>query len=326
MLNHFFFFAFNDIIYIGEDMKRLFTLILCATIIGGTFYKRDYLTDKIMEYFQTTPLVQMENKNKYSKEHSYEFVKITDDFVPYNYQELLNIFYTVLDSGYDTFTFYCPVEYEDCINDVKKISDPDNIEVLTTIGNYISPFNNFFTLNVKYDTAGEITIDVNKLYSDEDIAEVNQKLDIIWNDIVKQDMNEEDIIYAFHDYIINNTKYDESYEAELEKGTPTHKANKANGPLFDGYAICSGYTDVMALILDRLNIPNFKVASNTHVWNAVYLNDKWLHLDLTWDDPVDVNHQKDNLLHKFFLIDTASLEEFDIEDHTFNKANYLEFK
>ncbi len=82
----------------------------------------------------------------------------------------------------------------------------------------------------------------------------------------------------------------------------------------------------MAIVLDRLDIPNFKVASDTHVWNALYLDNEWLHLDLTWDDPVSEDHSVDNLLHKFFLINTQTLEEFDISDHTFDKSIYLELK
>lgn len=312
-------------------MKRhLLTFILCILISLGVFYKLDDITNVIAKYFNTTPIVVVENKNAYAKNTNYEFIQITDNFVPYNYQDLINIFYTVLDSGYDTFTFYCPAEYIDCIDDVEKISDPENIEILTTIGNYVSPYNNFTSLKVKYDTAGEITIDITHLYNDEDILNLNNKIDQVWNEIVTADMTQEDIIYAFHDYIINNTRYDELYEKEIEATKPnpktTYPSNKANGPLFEGYAICSGYTDAMAIILDRLKINNFKIASNTHVWNALYINDNWVHLDLTWDDPVSADHTINNLLHKFYLIDTATLEEFDIEDHTFNKSIYLEFK
>ena len=158
-------------------------------------------------------------------------------------------------------------------------------------------------------------------------GEMKNKVDAIWKEVVTTDMKDEDIIYAFHDYIINNTKYDEIYESELKnKKKPTHQAAKANGPFFEGYAICSGYTDAMAIILDKLGVKNFKVASDTHVWNAVYINNKWVHLDLTWDDPVSADHSVNNLLHKFFLIDTETLEEFDITDHTFDKSVYLELK
>lgn len=342
-------------------MKRLFTILICILLIAGVCYKLDTITNKIVSYFGMVKPVISLTKSKYAKEDTFKFIKNSKDFVPYNYEQLLDVFYTILNYGYDNFTFYCPVEYQDCLKDVKKISSSENIEMLTTLGNYVSPYNNFSTIKVQYDTAGEVTVDIEYVYTEEDILKINDKIDDIWASIVKPDMDNKAIIYAFHDYIINNTKYDQNFEKELKvyndkcaeyelrlKETKkdsqnyeqllqeyetykkskytTHQASNAIGPYFEGYAICSGYTDAMALILDRLKVPNYKVASKTHVWNVVYIDNKWVHVDLTWDDPVSEDPNKDNLLHKFYLIDTKTLEKFDIEDHTFNKSYYLELK
>ena len=93
----------------------------------------------------------------------------------------------------------------------------------------------------------------------------------------------------------------------------------------------------MTLFLYKLNIPNYKVAKtpdNTigfegHVWNAVYLNNNWLHLDLTWDDPVSKDG-KNYLQHNYYLITTEELNELDepkkIIDHQFPKNIYIELK
>ncbi len=82
----------------------------------------------------------------------------------------------------------------------------------------------------------------------------------------------------------------------------------------------------MSLLLDKLGIKNFKIASKTHVWNAVYINNQWLHLDLTWDDPV--SERGPILDHKYFLITTDELVKADgddIDTHVFDKTVYLEF-
>lgn len=309
-------------------MKRFITLIICLMIVAASIIKLPEITETINSYFYSAQTVVLPEENKYAKNQSYEYVSVTDNFVPYNFQELFNIFYTILDRGYQNFTFYCPVEYTDCVNDVIKISDKKNTKYLPTLGNYISPFNNFYLLKVRYDTAGEITVNVDYNYSNEDKRLINQKLDDLWVQLVTKEMDEEDIIYAFHDYFINTTRYDEEYVETSKENemSPKHPSTKANGVLFNGLAICSGYTDAMALVLDRLNLKNFKVASDTHVWNVVNLNGEWLHLDLTWDDPVSLDHSKDTLLHKFYLIDTKTLEEFEIEDHDFDKSVYLELK
>ena len=94
----------------------------------------------------------------------------------------------------------------------------------------------------------------------------------------------------------------------------------------------------MAIILSKLNYQNYKIAttqdeisyqSNGHVWNALKLSDKWLHLDLTWDDPVSEDG-KDYLHHKYFLITTEEMKKADtgnvnVEEHNFNKSVYREF-
>lgn len=352
MLNHFFFLLYYDMMILGDYMKRhLLTILLCLVLTGVVVYKIDFIVNYISKYFNSTPNIVVEKKNQYAKNLDFEYVQITDDFVPYNIQDLLNIFYTILDSGYETFTFYCPNEYEDCVKDIIMISDKENSEILTTLGNYISPYNNFTYFNVSYDNLGEITVDIKHLYTPEEINKISNKIDAIWKEIVKPDMKQEDIIYAFHDYIINHSQYDLLYEPELKayekevqefyringedtklrppEFDPTYDSNKAIGPLFQEKAICSGYTDTMAILLDKLGIKNFKVASESHVWNVVYINDEWLHIDLTWDDPVSKDQNGnviDTLLHKFYLIDTKTLEEFKIDNHTYDKSIYLELK
>lgn len=58
----------------------------------------------------------------------------------------------------------------------------------------------------------------------------------------------------------------------------------------------------------------------------VYLNNNWLHLDLTWDDPVSEDG-KDVLDYSYYLITTDKLKEEDSsKSHKFNKDFYLELK
>ena len=45
-------------------------------------------------------------KNNYYRDYDFEFVQNTKDFTPDNYQELLNIYYTALNSGVKEFSFF----------------------------------------------------------------------------------------------------------------------------------------------------------------------------------------------------------------------------
>ena len=278
------------------------------------------ITDTLANLLAGEKKVFISEKNEYAKNYDFKFVKLTDDFVPYTYEDLLNIYFTVLNNGTDTFTFYCPDEYTECLSDVSKISEDETI--LTSITNYVHPYNSFSNIKVKRDSSGEITINVTHLYTDEEIELVNEKIDNIMGEIISADMDNQEKIKTFHDYIINNTKYDSNYE----KGSGNKDSSKANGLLFNNIAICGGYADTMAIFLSKININNYKVASEYHVWNALYLEDeqKWVHLDLTWDDPVTKNSDTDTLLHQFYLIDTNALKEFDTEKHDFDPTIYQE--
>ena len=79
----------------------------------------------------------------------------------------------------------------------------------------------------------------------------------------------------------------------------------------------------MAIFLDRMKIPNYKISSDKHIWNLVYINGKWLNLDLTFDDPV-TNTGEDILQHDYFLISTDELLKLDKSEHTFNKEVFKE--
>ena len=299
-------------------IKKLIALTTFLIFLILTVINFNYITDKLADTLKKEPTVIIAKPNSYYKSHNYLFVKENTDFIPYSKQDLRNIFYSILNNGYQTFTFYCPSEYINCLDDVNSFSNDET--TLTHINNYVSPFNNFTDLKVIYDETGEVTVKVNKLYTSDEINIINSKIDSILASEITSEMDINDKVLKIHDYIINNTKYDE----EWIKGNILYKSNIAYGALIEHNSICGGYADAMALFLNRWDIPNYKVASTTHVWNAIYINDTWLHLDLTWDDPVSEDRSIDTLLHKFYLIDTKTLEEYEITDHDFDKTIYRE--
>ena len=311
-------------------MKKLITIIFCAILIGLTYYFYTPIENMVVNFVYPTPSIVVETPNNYSRKRDFDFVSITDDFIAYSYQDLLNIIYTALDYGYEDFTFYCGYEYlDDCITDINNISSPKNSNVLTTIGNLVHPYNNFTNIKFLFDTAGKINIQITYLYTKADRVEIDNYIDDLWNNKITDKMSKEDIIRYFHDYIVNNTNYDIEYEKKLDSIiSVTDDAAKVNGVLFKHNAICSGYTDTMALILDRLGLFNYKVISTSHVWNAVVLNDKHLHIDVTWDDPIVEDSNSTMLVHTFFLIDSKELEKEDEKErgHKFNKSIYTELK
>lgn len=314
-------------------IKNNLVLIFCLIIISIVFINKDFISDKIVKSLEKNPPIVLKEKNEYFKDKDFIYVQNTDNFIPLSYGDIVNIYYTVTNSGYEYFTFYCPSEYKNCLNDANKISNDQ--EILTYINNFVHPFNGFSDIRTSLSESGEVIINVEYLYKEEEKKVILDKVDSIYKEIITDNMSNRDKIKTIHDYIINHTKYDVERN---ENNKSAYESHKAYGALIQGYATCNGYTDAMALFLEKMNITNYKVATELmqtdiegHIWNAVYLDNKWLHLDLTWDDPVSDNG-KDYLQHKYFLISTNELENVDkkgevvVNSHVFNKSIYPELR
>ena len=261
--------------------KRILNIITLAFCFGWLIFvvaNLDKATVWLEKFIQKDTQITLEEKNEYFKNDTYQFVKNTDDFIPLSKGDIKNIFYTIVNSGWKKFTFYCPSEYTECLNDVKDMSQ--NQDLLTHLNNYVHPFNGFSNVKTIISETREITVFIDYFYTEDEIKAINDKVDEILKKQINNSMSTEDKIKAIHDYIINTTKYDVSRNND---GTSPYHSYTAYGPLLEGYATCNGYTDAMALFLIKLNIPNFKVAMTPeddenvdgHVWNAVYLNNNW---------------------------------------------------
>ncbi len=255
-------------------------------------------------------------ENEYYLDRDFEFVQNYDDEV-HNYTELLNYIYHVVNTGSKEGTGYCVREYKNCAKDLEEIGN--NKELLSTINNFVHPYNSFSSIIFTYNNKGEFDIKVNKIYSEENIVKINEVVDRVIKENIVDTMTTTQKLKIIHDYIIDNTKYDTLKSKNIND--MTYKSNTAIGVLLEGYGICSGYSDAMGIFLDKLGIDNYKISNDTHIWNLVKVNNKWLHIDLTWDDPI----YKQNLNRDtYFLITTAELEKLNDNTHSFNKTVFKE--
>lgn len=300
-------------------MKKYIVLLFLVILFGFTFAFRKPLYNLYRTYFvKEEKEVTLTASNDYTRDYDFNYVKRTDDFTPSNYQDLLNIYYTVLNSGEEEFSFYCTDEYSECINDVDSLAN--NQKVLSTINNFVHPFNSFRHLETSYDDYGKVTLKIEHIYSNNDIKLINAKVEEIEKEIWNSSMSNEDKIKEAHNYIINNSKYDKD---RSDNNIVKYKSDTAYGSLLEGYSLCGGYTDAMELFLEDMGIKSYKISSENHVWNAVNLNNAWYHLDLTWDDPITTDGS-DILEYNFFLITTSELSELEGEQHNYDKNVYSE--
>lgn len=299
-------------------MKKLAELGVLFILIGILLSYKDKIVEVVNVYFSPSKAVVLGEVNKYYRDYDFKFVQNTNNFMPQSKQDIYNIYYTAINAGKSSFTFYCPKEYVNCIKDVQELANDQ--DVLSDINNYVHPYNAFSHIETTYDSIGRITIGVERSYKSEDMVLINDKVDTLYNQLVSSDKSQYENIKSVHDYIINHTVYDSQ---RSDRNIIQYKSDIAYGPLFEGYAICGGYTDLMQLFLEKMGIKNFRVSSDKHVWNAVLLNDVWYNLDLTWDDPVVVGG-KNYLEHNYFMITTTKLLSIEKTEHVFNVEHYPE--
>ena len=307
-----------------KTATKVIVIILYCTILISVIIFNENINQFIINNFIYKKELKELTLNEYSKREDYNYVQITHDFETKSKKDILNNIYTIVDSGMDEFSFYCDKDYVKCVDDIKEISGESN--TLTLINNFVHPYNSFNKLFISTNSMGKITISVDKLYNEVDIAYINKTMNEISSEVLTEGMSYNDAIKAVHDYLINNTKYDEEKSNEIKNNIYSANINnshKATGLYSNHIALCSGYTDAMAIFLNYLNIKNYKISTDDHIWNAVELDNNWYHLDLTWDDPVR-SDGVNMLIYDFFLADDEQFLKIQTTQHSYNKEIYPE--
>lgn len=306
-------------------MKKWITTIVLFLILGLAFvFKDDIIKYAVNEYTYRYANVS-QKANAYKKNLDIAFVKETTDFFPKKKQDLLNIFYTSLNNGVDSFIYYCTDAYKDCMKESESLAKDNNL--LSNLNNFVHPYNSYKQLTFKFSSFGKVEVKVDKQYTEQEIQELNTKVDALYSSLINDSMSLTEKIKVIHDYIINNSSYDQVKADSIIGGNLTaegeYKSETAYGVLLQGQGICSGFSDAMELFLTKMQVPSYKIASATHIWNFVQIDKGWYHLDLTWDNPI-VNGNGKLLLHDFFLIDNATLQKIDTGHHQYDASIYKE--
>ena len=298
--------------------KTIFTIgfIIIIVVTVCTFWQND-ITYWYTHTFNENKY-QSVKANEYFLDDNFSYVNNYTDNDVSNKKQLIDLIYYFINSGADKIDAYCVKEYTDCIKDLESISKDQ--EALSIFNNFVHPYNSFSKLSFSYDEYGNFTISNNKIYSNEMINEINKIIDEYISKNISSSLKDSEKLKLIHDFIIDNTKYDKLKVDNIND--ETYNSENAYGVLVEHYGICSGYADTMAIFLNKLGIINYKISNDEHIWNLAYVDNKWVHIDLTWDDPVTEN---DINRTDYFMIDTKTLQELD-EEHDFNTYIFEEAK
>ncbi len=104
--------------------------------------------------------------------------------------------------------------------------------------------------------------------------------------------------------------------------TGAENAHNAYGAIVQGRTVCEGYAEAFQYLLMRSGIQSFIINGSSinpstgtaegHAWNAVKIDGKFYHVDLTWND------QESGTFHAYFNQPTSVIEA----DHAIDSAVY----
>ena len=135
-------------------------------------------------------------------------------------------------------------------------------------------------------------------YKISDCPLVEQYMDSYIEFIAKQCVNKTDgtpiqIAKEIHDWLIENTEYDDDFEeCSYSKYAPFfHKPNGSKC----SYAVCAGYANAYRDLMNAANIKcdivkgdNKTTKRCDHEWNWIEINGAAYHVDVCWDDKGDI--------------------------------------
>ncbi len=196
-----------------------------------------------------------------------------------------------------------------------------------------------FSMGTKTYTQGDETVKTLdyvkiELYNDR-MGQVDTAIDTFIDSKINSSDSPEKILRDIHDGLILTTKYDTAIlELDLTN-IVDHTPFEAYGLFVEHKAVCSGYAKAFVGVAKEMNIPVLTVSSTkmNHAWNLVYVNDAWLYIDVTFDDPVP--DKAGRVVDTYFLLTynkitkasfTIKAHEFDVASETTLTADqYLEF-
>ncbi|MED1410342.1 S-layer homology domain-containing protein [Bacillus paramycoides] len=145
-------------------------------------------------------------------------------------------------------------------------------------------YTNYNRSNVSYSLSGSpgnytFTLHITYRETKEQTEYVMKQAKAIVSSIIQVGMDDHEKVKAIHDYVVKHVSYDTSY-----------KAYTAYEALANRSAVCQGYALLTYQLLKEAGIENHFVVGTgdgqPHAWNLVKIDNKWYHLDTTFDDPI----------------------------------------
>ncbi|HDR4604051.1 S-layer homology domain-containing protein [Bacillus cereus] len=210
--------------------------------------------------------------------------------------------------------------YETNITLPYKTTNSNTKEVMNTLFNAYkevaskNEYTNYNRSNVSYGLSGSpgnytFTLKITYRETKEQTEYVMKQAKAIVSSITQAGMDDHEKVKAIHDYVVKHVSYDTSY-----------KAYTAYEALVNRSAVCQGYALLTYQLLKEAGIENHFVVGTgdgqPHAWNLVKIENKWYHLDTTFDDPVP--DEQGRVTYSYFNLSDEQIAR----NHEWNRGDY----
>lgn len=140
----------------------------------------------------------------------------------------------------------------------------------------------------QYTISGSALVSAKQVYQSE-IAKIMGSVSSFLSNLEK-------VLYV-NDYFATHFRYDTTYTYVDAYSLLTKKTG-----------VCQAYTSAFIAVMNELNIPVSYASSQDmdHIWNLVYIDNSWYHIDVTWNDPV--SDMPGRSCHNNFLLSDAAIK------------------
>ena len=152
----------------------LVTGFIAIVVVTICAFQKDKIVYKYYEYTIDKKYSKI-NINDYYKDDNFNYVDDYTESGIKNRNDLINSIYYAINSGTDYIERYIDSDYTNYINDINTLTAYNGAEfkkVISTLNNFVHPYNSSNNVKISYGGDYKIGISINRAYTQDEINEI----------------------------------------------------------------------------------------------------------------------------------------------------------
>lgn len=292
-------------------------IIIVATLLvslGGTFLLLKITAPKVQEHKvsqATLDAIERDKKDGNDLEYTTNRAIDKEDDVVYVVEKGIETFQSRI-SVRITKDFYDNKGYERALDEV-------------VVGDVYSQTVRGLNSKITESSRGlEIIVSPEYFFSTKDNEDVDKFIQKWISQNITEDMSDEQKIKKIHDYVVSTSHYNEGDKKGKFGGYFVHSPSAL---VFAKGGVCQSYAILFQKMTSACGLNSKQITGDIvgavdepgqdvfHTWNIVQIDNKWYHIDLTWDDSTDINADVE---YEYYLKSDKTMSK----THTWKTENF----